>query len=239
VKNGLDNETGSSREAGARRKAAIVAAWRAYVAAPEGAAEELLRAIEGPILMAVARHNRRRLDYAQCEDVAQEVRLELVPQGCLLDSADLRALTAAADAAGWSEASADLVWQKIINLIYMIARREVSNYARGEERHRVRQHAWFESERSESAGRDEAEQEQWEDEAAFRQAALRAGLRAHGYTEQDGRLIESYFAGHLTQAMLGETLGLQQGAVSKRVAVLRDYILRACRRREDRLSPGQ
>lgn len=60
----------------------------------------------------------------------QEVRLELVPQRFLLSSADVREVSAAAEKNNWSEPDAVLVAQTITNLIYMVARWEVSSFLR-------------------------------------------------------------------------------------------------------------
>lgn len=238
MRNESDNRNGKGRKpAGENHQDKIVAAWRDYLAAPEEGAEAFLRAIDVLIVTAVARHNRHRLDYSHCQDVTQEVRLELVPQRSLLDSAHLLELSAAAEKRGWTETDCELVWQKITNLVYMIARREVTNFIRAEERFQKRQHSWF-LDVSGISHEATADEEGEREEDRRRAAALRQALHAYNYSEQESRLIESYCAGPLTQTELAQRLGLQQGTVSKRLRILRQFVLRVRRRDDEGVSPG-
>ena len=231
-----DQEGGSGIGRSCTQSEIIVAAWRQYLASPEENQEPLLRALDRLIITAVGWANRGRLDHALCEDVVQEVRLQLVPDRFLLSSAPLLALSAEAERNAWTDEDSALVAQTIANLVHMVARWEVSSFVRSESRLQARQHAWLASQNHEPKIVPETESEQ-RAEQRFRETILREALRHHGYTEQDGRLIESYFAGHLTQTALGEALGIQQAAISKRLAILRQWMARACRR-EDGPSPG-
>lgn len=204
----------------------LIAAWRKYWQCPIPAQDRLLTVLDPLVIAAVGRANRARLDYSLCQDAMQEVRLELVPQGFLLSSARLQALSRAPEEQGWPDAIGEQIFRTLTNLIYMVAQREVSSLVRSEVRHQIRNRA------SESLDHEECEHfKLLLERETFCQNTLHQVLRKRGYSAEKCDLIADYFSGHLNQVELGRKLGIKQPAISKRLRAIRRALTRLERSR--------
>ncbi len=191
---------------------AIARAWSDYRDDPEKGANELLRALDLLVVRAVRRWGERTLGRCHWAEVAQEVRLRIVPRQFLLHSPALQAL--AGGAGEETEQRTAAIVRTIKNTVFMVSFWETMEAA---------EKLWRHGEQHAETELDEIPEEEATDhfDVARRLADVRACLHEQGYTAAECALFISYVQGVINQHELGQGLGIRQSAVSKRLEKLR------------------
>ncbi|MDQ6808746.1 MAG: hypothetical protein M3Z64_04895 [Verrucomicrobiota bacterium] len=203
TKNGAKQQGGKGED----EKSAIIEAWRNYLEKPKDGVDDFLLAIDGMIQRAIARRGANRLPRYLWPEAGQELRLRLfVRRQYLLHPPLVRELNNSAPS---SPKLLDLlernISQQAFYAVIDVIRREAGYAAK---RDALQAHMTEGSAAQDVSPPDDL-------------AVVRRCLRRLGYDRAECRLFIRYFRGRLTQRQLGEHLGLQQPAISKRIQRIR------------------
>lgn len=182
---------------------------------PAAGVDKFLLAIDGMIQRAIARWGAKRLPKYLWSEAGQELRLRLfVRRQHLLHPPLVRQLeNCVRDRADDATKSGTSLIELLQRHLYQQAFFSVIDVIRREARYAAKRDALLSQAAEGSADQDVPPPNDL--------AVVRRCLRQLGYDPAECRLFIQYFRGRITQRHLGERLGLQQPAISKRIGRIR------------------